>query len=83
MIKKETQTTIKNLAIVIVMFIMIVMCDTIAQQQKSLDKLTECVEELVEIDKEQTKQIEELWKNIDALSIDYTQIYNEIYKEVQ
>lgn len=83
MIKKETQTTIKNLAIVIVMFIMIVMCDTIAQQQKSIDKLTECVEELVEIDKEQTKQIEELWKNIDALSIDYTQIYNEIYKEVQ
>lgn len=83
MIKKETQTTIKNLAIVIVIFIMIVMCDTIAQQQKSIDKLTECVEELVEIDKEQTKQIEELWKNIDALSIDYTQIYNEIYKEVQ
>ena len=83
MIKKETQTTIKNLAIVIVMFIMIVMCDTIAQQQKSIDELTECVEELVEIDKEQTNQIEELWKNIDALSIDYTQIYNEIYKEVQ
>lgn len=83
MIKKETQTTIKNLAIVIVIFIMIVMCDTIAQQQKSIDKLTECVEELVEIDKEQTKQIDELWKNIDALSIDYTQIYNEIYKEVQ
>ena len=83
MIKKETQTTIKNLAMVIVIFIMIVMCDTIAQQQKSIDKLTECVEELVEIDKEQTKQIEELWKNIDALSIDYTQIYNEIYKEVQ
>ena len=35
------------------------------------------------IDLIQTKQIEELWKNIDALSIDYTQIYNEIYKEVQ
>lgn len=83
MIKKETQTTIKNLAIVIVMFIMIVMCDTIAQQQKTIDELTNCVEELVKVDKEQTNQLKELWKNIDALSIDYTQIYNEIYKEAQ
>lgn len=83
MIKKETRSNIKNLIIVITMFIMIVMCDTISKQQKSINELTECVEELVKIEKEQTNQIEELWKNIDAISIDYNQLYKEVYKEVE
>lgn len=83
MIKKETRENIKNLMVVIVMFIMIVMCDTISKQQKTIEELTTCVEELVKIEKEQTNQIEELWKNIDAISIDYNQLYNEVYKEEQ
>ena len=83
MIKKETRSNIKNLIIVITMFIMIVMCDTISKQQKSINELTECIEELVKIEKEQTNQIKELWKNIDAISIDYNQLYNEVYKEEQ
>lgn len=83
MIKKETQNTIKNLGMVIVIFILMVACDTLAKQQKTIDELTNIISDMVEIEKKQTNEIEELWKNIDALSIDYTQIYNEIYKEVE
>ena len=44
-------------------------------------KLTEQVESLVEIDKEQTKQIKELWENIDVLSEDYCTICTQLYGE--
>ena len=47
----------------------------------TIDELVSIIESLVEIDKAQTSEIEELWKNIDALSEDYTQLYQEIYNK--
>ena len=81
MIKNETRSNIKNLIIVITMFILIVICDTISKQQKTINELTECVDELVKIEKEQTNQIQELWKNIDALSEDYCTLWTQLYGE--
>lgn len=83
MIKRETKNTIKVILIMLTYFIMIVMCDTISKQQKTIDELTSCMKELVEIEKKQTEELEELWENIDAISIDYNQLYNEVYKEEQ
>lgn len=83
MIRKETKNNIKIILILVTYFIMISMCNMISKQQKTINELTDCVKDLVEVDKEQTEQIEELWKNIDAISIDYNQLYNEVYKEVE
>lgn len=83
MIRKETRNNIKIILILATYFIMISMCNMISKQQKTINELTDCVEELVKIEKEQTNQIEELWKNIDAISIDYNQLYKEVYKEVE
>ena len=70
--KKEKKIdTIKNWIIILLIFIIIVLCDITTKMNENNKKLTEQVESLVEIDKEQTKQIKELWENIDALSEDY------------
>ena len=60
--KKEKKIdTIKNWIIILLIFIIIVLCDTTMKMNENNKKLTEQVESLVEIDKEQTKQIKELW----------------------
>ena len=70
--KKEKKIdTIKSWTIILLIFTIIVLCDITTKMNENNKKLTEQVESLVEIDKEQTKQIKELWENIDALSEDY------------
>lgn len=70
--KKEKKIdTIKSWIIILLIFTIIVLCDITTKMNENNKKLTEQVESLVEIDKEQTKQIKELWENIDALSEDY------------
>ena len=69
--KKEKKIdTIKSWIIILLIFTIIVLCDITTKMNENNKKLTEQVESLVEIDKEQTKQIKELWENIDALSED-------------
>ena len=78
--KKEKKIdNVKNWIIILLIFTMIVLCDTTTKMNESNKKLTEQVESLVEIDKEQTLQIEELWKNIDALSEDYCTLCMQLY----
>ena len=80
--KKEKKIeSIKNWMIIFLIFIMIVLCDTTMKMNENNKKLTEQVESLVEIDKEQTKQINELWENIDALSEDYHTLWIQLYGE--
>ena len=80
--KKEKKIdTIKNWIIILLIFIIIVLCDITTKMNENNKKLTEQVESLVEIDKEQTLQIEELWKNIDALSEDYCTLWTQLYGE--
>ena len=70
--KKEKKIdTIKSWIIILLIFTIIVLCDITTKMNENNKKLTEQVESLEEIDKEQTKQIKELWENIDALSEDY------------
>lgn len=80
--KKEKKIdTIKNWMIILLIFTIIVLCDTTTKMNENNKKLTEQVESLIEIDKEQTLQIEELWKNIDALSEDYCTLWIQLYGE--
>lgn len=80
--KKEKKIdTIKNWIIILLIFIIIVLCDTTMKMNENNKKLTEQVESLVEIDKEQTKQIKELWENIDVLSEDYCTLCTQLYGE--
>ena len=61
--KKEKKIdTIKSWTIILLIFTIIVLCDITTKMNENNKKLTEQVESLVEIDKEQTKQIKELWK---------------------
>lgn len=78
--KKEKKIdNVKNWIIILLIFTMIVLCDTTTKMNENNKKLTEQVESLVKIDKEQTLQIEELWKNIDALSEDYCTLCTQLY----
>ena len=53
--KKEKKIdTIKNWTIILLIFTIIVLCDTTTKMNENNKKLTEQVESLVEIDKEQT-----------------------------
>ena len=80
--KKEKKIdTIKNWIIILLIFIIIVLCDITTKMNENNKKLTEQVESLVEIDKEQTKQIKELWENIDALSEDHHTLWTQLYGE--
>lgn len=80
--KKEKKIdNVKNWIIILLIFTMIVLCDTTTKMNENNKKLTEQVESLVKIDKEQTLQIEELWKNIDALSEDYCTLCMQLYGE--
>ena len=80
--KKEKKIdTIKSWTIILLIFTIIVLCDITTKMNENNKKLTEQVESLVEIDKEQTKQIKELWENIDVLSEDYCTLCTQLYGE--
>lgn len=53
----------------------------ITEQYKTNKILIEHIQDLVDINKKQTDEIKELWENINAINIDYNQLYQEIYKE--
>ena len=80
--KKEKKIDkIKSQIIILKIYTIIVLCDITTKMNENNKKLTEQVESLVEIDKEQTKQIKELWENIDALSEDYCTLQTQLYGE--
>ena len=61
--KKEKKIdTIKSWIIILLIFTIIVLCDITTKMNENNKKLTEQIESLVKIDKEQTLQIKELWK---------------------
>lgn len=69
---KEKQCSFKTIVIVILVFIIIVLCDTIWLKNKELNEKQNSIDEL-------NIQINSLWENVQQLQIEYSNIIEKLY----
>lgn len=71
--KRDNMQLIKGIVLVIWLVVLLITLDGIGHRLKALEQEVKTLKQ----------ENSELWKNIDALSEDYTQLYQEVYKEVE
>lgn len=64
---------IKGIVLLIGLVVLLITLDETGHRLKALEQEVKTLKQ----------ENSELWKNIDALSEDYTQLYQEVYKEVE
>lgn len=69
---KEKQNSYKNIIIVILIFVIIVLCDTVWLKNKELDKKQDSIDKL-------NIQINSLWENVQQLQDEYSKIIDKLY----
>lgn len=68
----QKQSSYKNIIIVVLIFIIIVLCDTIWLKNKELDKKQDSIDKL-------NIQINSLWENVQQLQNEYSKIIDKLY----
>lgn len=69
---KQEQNSYKNIIIVVLIFIIIVLCDTIWLKNKELNEKQNSIDEL-------NIQINSLWENVQQLQDEYSKIIDKLY----
>lgn len=68
----QKQSSYKNIIIVVLIFIIIVLCDTIWLKNKELDTKQDGIDKL-------NIQINSLWENVQQLQNEYSKIIDKLY----
>lgn len=68
----QKQSSYKNIIIVVLIFIIIVLCDTIWLKNKELDTKQDSIDKL-------NIQINSLWENVQQLQNEYSKIIDKLY----